>query len=501
MIKISAVIPARDEEANVEKMVKLLLENFNSQILEIIVVNDCSTDKTGEILERLAKRYKKLHPVHRRKNGGVGNAIRKGLESISDKTEYVLMLDCDFVENVCDIKKLLKAASKGDGVLGSRYMKGGRLNGYPLPKKIANRAFHLLAKLFLGLPNVDVTNNFRLYKYEVINSIKPFLKSRGFSINAEAGLYPHLLGYKLYEIPVTWYGRTQDMGKSAFNVAKAGPGYISVFWGAVKFKYSKNEAEEKLQDMERNHFNRLVQETGETYYGNLKPVAKVRFSRKASSILSLLGGTRDPRILEIGCGTGILSEYLLKQKPGLNITGIDISPKAIKVAKKKLSKYKNASFKVGDALHIPYPKNYFNLVMGNSVLHHVQLSNVCKEVHRVLKPGGQIWFCEPNSLNPQIAVEKNIPIVKSVFQDSASETAFFRWSLSEVLQKSGFKDVSVRPYEFLHPLLPKFGLGYLSGFCMFLEKIPGVREFAGTLMITGIKHFGGMSNAKEAVAK
>lgn len=484
-MKISVVIPARNEEANVEKMVKLLMDNFKEQLLEIIVVNDCSTDKTGLLLNKLAKKYKKLKPIHRKRNGGVGNAIRKGLSAVSKKADYVLMLDCDFTKNVRDIKKLIKSVKHGDGVLGSRYMKGGELVGYPLPKKIANRIFHLLAKIFLGLPNADVTNNFRLYKYQIIASIRPFLKSQGFSINAEVGLYPHLLGYKLYETPVTWHGRTQDMGKSAFNVAKAGPGYISVLWDAMKFKHPKNEVEGKLQDVERNHFNRLVQETGETYYGNLRPVAKVRFRRKSESVINLIKDIKNPKILELGCGTGIFSNYLLKKNPRLDIVGLDISPAAIAVANGKLKKYKDARFEVGDVLNLTYPDNHFDVVIGNSILHHVPMDVVCAQIKRVLKPGGAIWFCEPNALNPQIAIEKNVPIVKSIFQDSDSETAFFRWSLKKTLQKHGFKEVAVEPYEFLHPLLPKFGLDYLSGFCMFLEKVPGVREFAGTLQITG----------------
>lgn len=501
-MKLSVVIPARNEEANVERMIKLLVGNFNRQIFEIIVVNDCSTDKTGEILERLAKKYRKLHPVHRRKNGGVGNAIRRGLKAVSSNTDYVLMLDCDFVKNVSDIKKLLKAASKGDGVLGSRYMKGGRLIGYPLPKKIANRAFHLLARLFLGLPNVDVTNNCRLYKHEIVNSIRPFLKSRGFSVNAEVGLYPHLLGYRLYEVPVTWHSRTQDMGKSAFNVAKAGPGYIGVLWDAIKFKYFRHSNKEKsLQEAEQAHFDRLVENTGETYYGNLRPVAKIRFQRKSESVLNLIKDTKNPQILELGCGTGILSNYLLKKNTRLNIVGLDISPAAIAIANGKLKKYKNARFEVGDVLRLNYPDNYFDAVIGNSILHHVPMDVVCAQIKRVLKPGGAIWFCEPNALNPQIAIEKNVPIVKSIFQDSDSETAFFRLSLKKTLQKSGFKEVSVEPYEFLHPLLPRFGLDYLSSFCIFLEKISGVREFAGTLLITGVKHFGRRLNAKEVVAR
>lgn len=246
-MKISVVIPARNEEANVQGMVELLMGNFRKEILEIIIVNDCSTDRTGELLNRLAKKHKKLSPIHRKKNGGVGNAIRRGLASVSNKADYVLMLDCDFVKNSQDIKRLLEAAEKRDGALGSRYMKGGKLIGYPFPKKLANRGFHILARILLGLENVDVTNNFRLYRYEIIQKIRPLLKSSGFSINAETGLYPSLLGYRLSEIPVTWHGRTQDMGKSAFNVAKAGPGYINILGDAIRFKYFPTKHQKKVK--------------------------------------------------------------------------------------------------------------------------------------------------------------------------------------------------------------------------------------------------------------
>lgn len=486
-MKISVVIPARNEEANVEKMVTLLMDNLRKQILEIIVVNDCSTDKTGELLNKLAKKYTKLKPIHRRKNGGVGNAIREGLVSVSDKTEYVLMLDCDFVENVGDVKKLIEASGNYDGLLGSRYMEGGGLIDYPTPKKVANRVFHMLARFLLRIKNIDVTNNFRLYKYEIIDHIRPLLKSSGFSVNAETGLYPILLGYKIHEVPVTWHGRTQEMGKSAFNVARAGPGYINVLWNAIKLKYfDSGKKRQELQKSEREHFDKLVQNTGETYYGNLRPVAKIRFQRKSESVINLIKDIKNPKILELGCGTGTLSNCLLKKDPGLNIVGLDISPAAIKTANRKLKKYKNARFEVGDVLRVSYPNNYFDEVIGNSILHHVPLDIACKEIRRVLKPGGVIWFCEPNALNPQIAIEKNTPILKHLLQNSSSETAFFRWSLKRALQRSGFRNVSVEPYEFLHPLLPRFGLDALVGLCILLEKVPGVRELAGTLQIKGV---------------
>lgn len=485
-MKISIVIPARNEETNVENMIRLLVKSLKKKLYEIIVVNDCSTDGTGKILRSLAKRIHKLKPINRTKNPGVGNAIRKGLEAVSPKTDHVLMLDCDFVENIDDIKKMVNKVGEADGFLGSRYIKEGILVNYPAIKKIANRSFHTLARLFLGISNVDVTNNFKLYKYEIVKNILPFLKSRGFSINAETGLYPLMLGYKLKEVPVRWIGRTAEMGTSNFKVFKAGPGYIEVLKDAIKFKYFKTRYKNlSLQSSEKRHFDDLVRRTGETYYGNLRPIAKIRFVRKADQVSKQLNGKVMPKVLEIGCGTGILSSYLLKKRRKLKLYGVDISPEAITVAKKNLSSSKNVHFEVGDILNLKYPSHSFDMVIGNSVLHHVPLKSILSEVKRVSKPGAKVWFCEPNILNPQIALEKNLPVLKTLLQDSQNETAYNRWQLKKDMEKAGFEKVEVTPYEFLHPILPEFSLPFLSSVCILLEKVPVIKEFAGTLQITG----------------
>lgn len=484
-MKISIVIPAHNEEATVEKMVSLLFKNFDKQIEEIVIVNDCSSDRTSEILRRLSRRYSKLRLVNRTTDGGVGNAIRLGLSLVSESVSHVLLLDCDFLENIEDVKRLIKNYKKADGIIGSRYMKDGRLQNYPFMKKIANRSFHGLARIFLGIPHVDVTNNFKLYKREIISAIIPHLKSSGFSINAETGIYPHLLGFSTIEVPVSWIGRKEDMGSSNFNIMKAGPGYARVLYGTIRYKYfgKKLMQHKHLAEDERKHFDLLIEKTGETYYGNLRPVAKIRFQRKAQEVIGLLAGKKNPKILEYGCGTGILSQYLLELRPNLAIEGVDISPKAIGVAKKTLKKYKNANFQPADCLHLPFKDNTFDAVVGNSILHHIPLEEALSEIRRVLKPNGKIWFCEPNMLNPQIAVEKNVPFLKSLFQDSEDERAFSRWGITKDLEKNGFTKVKATPYEFLHPLLPGPLMGVLVPFCLFLEKIPFVNEFAGTMQI------------------
>lgn len=488
-MKISVVIPAHNEESTVGRMVSLLFRHFDASITEILIVNDCSTDGTGKVLKALAEKYTRLHVVTRKKNGGVGHAIRLGLHSVSEESTHVLLLDCDFLENIQDIRKILSNRNHADGIIGSRFMKNGRLQNYPLVKKLANRSFHFLTGALLGLPHIDVTNNFKLYRKEVIEKIRPHLTSGGFSINAETGIYPHLLGFTTKEVPVSWIGRKEDMGSSSFNILKAGPGYAKVLYASILFKYSQRGQAKQMHkhrpEEERKHFDMLIDEIGETYYGNLRPVARIRFTRKAEAVLRLIKGKKKQKILEYGCGTGILARYLLQLEPDLAIEGVDISPKAIAVAKKTLKKYKNAHFQAADALHMPFKDNAFDFVVGNSILHHIDLPNALKEIVRVLKPGGKIWFCEPNMLNPQIALEKNVPFVKSFFQDSEDERAFSRWGIAKDLKRHGFRNVTTSPYEFLHPLLPGPLLSVLVPFCLVLEKVPVVNEFAGTMQIIG----------------
>lgn len=484
-MKISVVIPAHNEQDNLKKMVRLLFSAFRKHINQLVIVDDCSDDNTTKILKQLSKSNSKVTAVYRRTNPGVGNAIREGYRNIKNSSDYVLSLDCDFLENSKDIKRMISEIKFADGLLGSRYLRESKMINYPLLKKIANRLFHLLLRVLLQFPHKDVTNNFKLYRKEIIDKINPYLMSSGFSINAETGIYPVLLGYKLKEVPVSWIGRTAEMGFSDFRIFKAGPGYIKVLMDILKSKKSFTKNIINLESRERNHFDDLVKKTGETYYGNLRPVASIRFNRKADAILNLIKKHKNPRVLEIGCGTGILSKYLLAKRPTLNIEGIDISPEAISIAKRDLKKYKNANFRIGNGFKLSYKSHRFDYVIGNSVIHHLPLDLTLSEIKRVLKPGGRIWFCEPNALNPQIAMEKNIPLIKAIFQDSEDEKAFFKWQLKDNLEKSGFQDVEVRPYEFLHPLIPKDLFFILVPLALWLEKIPIFREFAGTLMIVG----------------
>jgi ubiquinone/menaquinone biosynthesis C-methylase UbiE len=212
------------------------------------------------------------------------------------------------------------------------------------------------------------------------------------------------------------------------------------------------------------------------------PAGKKRWARRAEMLTRLLAaGTK---VLEIGCGTGYFSKEIVRT--GADITAIDISPDLLSVAAKKLTA-NNIVFKVENAYAMSFENNSFDFIIGSSVLHHLDVKQALLECRRTLKPGGTLRFTEPNMLNPQIALQKNIPFIKKRMGESPDETAFFRWSLKKHLEEAGFVDISIHPFDFLHPQIPKDLIKYLLTVCSFLERTPILSEFAGSLYIEARK--------------
>lgn len=238
MIKnLSVILPANNEENNLRILIPELMKMYGRSILEIIVVNDNSTDDTGKAVTSLKGRYPAVKLINRTSRPGVGHAIRTGISHLSGKSRYVLLMDCDFLANTKDILLMMKYIKNSDGVVGSRFLVKNSLINYPLVKKIANRTYHLLAHLILGIPHRDLTNNFKMYKRELIDLVHPYLKSGNFAVNAELGYFPLLLRASIQEVPVIWSERTKQMGLSKFKILRVGPSYGKVLLRLIKVKY------------------------------------------------------------------------------------------------------------------------------------------------------------------------------------------------------------------------------------------------------------------------
>ncbi len=185
--------------------------------------------------------------------------------------------------------------------------------------------------------------------------------------------------------------------------------------------------------------------------------------------------------LEIGCGSGYFTKELAKTNA--EITAIDISQDLLDIAKKNVQS-EHVKFFIDNAYDMNFDDCSFDTVIGSSVLHHLDIDLALKEIYRVLKPDGSVYFTEPNMLNPQIALQKNIPYLKNKLGDSPDETAFFIWDIKRRFLSTGFnRELQIVPFDFLHPNIPQTLVNYADPMCLFFEKIPILKHFSGSLYI------------------
>jgi Methylase involved in ubiquinone/menaquinone biosynthesis len=212
------------------------------------------------------------------------------------------------------------------------------------------------------------------------------------------------------------------------------------------------------------------------------PAGQLRWERRVKMLSEHLrpGMT----VLELGCGTGYFTQELARS--GADVVAIDVSPELLAVARAGYSA-PNVRYEIQNACTLSYPDVIFDSVIGSSVLHHLEIAKGLREIYRVLKPRGAIYFTEPNMLNPQIALQKNIPWIKRKLGDSPDETAFFRWQLRRLLERMGYRDVRIDPFDFLHPKTPAPLIDRVDALGRFLESVPLISEFAGSLYIRAVK--------------
>jgi 2-polyprenyl-3-methyl-5-hydroxy-6-metoxy-1,4-benzoquinol methylase len=229
------------------------------------------------------------------------------------------------------------------------------------------------------------------------------------------------------------------------------------------------------------HGARIAALDPERIWGWKTPAGMIRAVRRAEWIASSAGLSAGKRALEIGCGTGNFTEIFARS--GSRIVAVDISPELIEKAMSRGLPPDRVVFlrKRFEECAIDGP---FDAVIGSSVLHHLDIPEALAKIYALLKPGGIMSFAEPNMMNPQIIVQKNIPFIKASMGDSPDETAFFRWRLSRLLWKTGFEHVRILPCDWLHPATPPALINAFITAGKILERLPVIREFSGSLYLT-----------------
>jgi 2-polyprenyl-3-methyl-5-hydroxy-6-metoxy-1,4-benzoquinol methylase len=241
------------------------------------------------------------------------------------------------------------------------------------------------------------------------------------------------------------------------------------------------------EDFERfkreiQHGQYLAYSETENQWGWGTPAGKKRLRRRAMLIAETSALTKNMTVLEVGCGTGLFTEHFAAT--GCRITAVDISPDLLERARVRMELFDNVRFELR-----PFEEcqdiGLFDAILGSSVLHHLNLDKALCNMFELLKPGGSIVFAEPNHRNPQVFLERKFrrffPYV------SADETAFYRHQIYRDLTKAGFSNIRVVPFDWLHPATPAVIIPFVSGVGWLFEKIPFIREFSGSLLLSAIK--------------
>jgi SAM-dependent methyltransferase len=228
------------------------------------------------------------------------------------------------------------------------------------------------------------------------------------------------------------------------------------------------------------HGKTLIHGDPEQIWGWSTPAGQIRALRRAELIISGARLMPGLRVLEIGCGTGNFTEIFAKT--GISLVAVDISHDLLEIARARNLFPERVQFleKRFEDCVVDGP---FDAVIGSSILHHLDIELSLIKIFELLKPGGIMSFAEPNMLNPQILIQKNIPWVKKRLGDSPDETAFVRWILHRDLLKSGFEKIEITPFDWLHPATPVPLIRKISRAGCLLESIPIIREISGSLYI------------------
>ena len=209
-MKISIIIPCYNEEKTIELVVNKVLK-FNALEKEIIIIDDCSTDNSREIIKKISDLDTSIKIFFQDKNQGKGHAIRKGFENATG--DILLIQDADLEYDPSDYNKLIIPFIEADAdvVYGSRFLGGEYVRLHFFWHYVANKILTLITNIVTNLNMTDMETGYKLIKREAINSIS--LKENSFSIEPEITVKLAKKGYIFYEVPISYRGRSYEEGK------------------------------------------------------------------------------------------------------------------------------------------------------------------------------------------------------------------------------------------------------------------------------------------------
>lgn len=368
--RLSVVMPVYNEARTLRTIVSRVLNNPTDLPLELICVDDCSQDGSRKILKELAASDARIRLVLQDRNQGKGAAIRKAIEHVAG--DIVIIQDADLEYDPADYPTLLSPILEGkaDAVFGTRFSPAGRRRVLLYWHTLANRFVTWCANILNDLNLTDMETCYKVIRADVLKQIS--LKSNRFGIEPELTTRLAQWNLRLYEVPISYHGRTYAEGKK-IRARDAFAAVWSLFYFRfINRRFTTHDGYYILESIRRARgFNRWLLSQFEDYLGDC--------------------------IFEAGCGIGNFTELLLNQQ---KLICIDVDRFYVEMIRHRFGHLENFKTELADlcdsSQYDKIAKENPDTIISINVVEHLENDElVLANMHRVLQPGGHCIILVP----------------------------------------------------------------------------------------------------------
>ena len=404
-LRLSILIPVYNERTMVERSLAQVLaaplpENMDR---ELIIVDDCSTDGTSQILDRLAAEQPVIQLIRKKVNEGKGAAVRTAIQQAQG--DFCIVQDADLEYDPSEYPRLLRPLLDGhaDAVFGSRYLAGEQTRVLPFWHSMINKWLTLLSNMFCNLKLTDMETGYKVFRTDLLKSIP--IRSDRFGFEPEITMKSAKRKLRIYEVPISYHGRTYEEGKKiGWKDGVKALLVILRFW--------------LIDDL-------YVEPYGRAFLNNLTGTPQY-LSWLARVLRPHLGDT----VLELGAGIGNLAGRLMGRR--LHYVAAEKDPLYLHSLHNRFLRTPNVAVIKLDPEH---PEDFaaaggpFDTVLCVNVLEYAaDPGALIGSANRVLKPGGSLVLLAPQSPALFGSLDKTLGHVRR----------FSKSDLSEIIGQHGF---------------------------------------------------------------
>jgi glycosyltransferase involved in cell wall biosynthesis len=409
MKKLSVLMPVYNESRTLRTIVSRVLASPVELEIELVCVDDCSTDNSLEVLKELAADDKRITVIAQPQNMGKGRAIRTAIENMSGDVAIIQDADLEYDPN--EYPRVLGPILDGDAdaVYGSRFASSEVRRVLFFWHSLGNKFLTTMSNMANDLNLTDMETCYKAVKGDLLKSLR--LTSDRFGLEPEITARLAHSGARIYEVPISYHGRTYVEGKTI--------GWrdgVEALWLILKFKFIDNKA---------------------TIHKGHATLESLAASPSVSAwMLDNFRGYLGDSVFEAGCGSGNLTQYLLDRR---SLHVVDIDEFHVGSISKRFGHLENVNISIGD---LESPETYAELsgmdsVLCVNVLEHLDKPDIALEgFQEALRPGGHALVL--------------VPAHDWLFSDAdvalEHRKRYTRSEVVELLESSGFE--VVRCYEF-----------------------------------------------------